>query len=343
MPRYEGLHPMVVHFPIALLLVAPVFIVLAMCLKKQAKAMLLSALVLVLMGTAFAFLATSTGEAAEDFVPDVTAARVVLGAHEEQAEMARNLFAGVALLLAVVTAVVWVRDTKLKHSHVVMMCGLMLLVYVWPAVVLMNAGHEGARLVHEFGARAPMPPTGDPVVTEPVDGKGAKSGPVSAVVPGTLGSLEAIVNVLPGDVLPPDRADSMNSVQSELLNDWVKANLVGRRVRLNGTFENAVRLGEVMSVTLLVPRTAAKDEELKLKMETPASEIKSIAGYVKGDPIEVDGTISGVWFSFSPKPKGANFSFGPQGGADEVRKRMQVNFLEVKGEAVEGGKVAARP
>lgn len=156
MPRYDGMHPIVVHFPVALLLVAPVFIVLAMCLKKQAKAMLLSALVMVLLGTAAAFLATSTGEASEEFVPDATQARQVLGEHAELAEMARNLFAGEALLLAGLTVFVWMRDQKLKHWHLVSLCVLMLLLYAYPCVVLLNAAHEGGRLVHEFGTRAPM-------------------------------------------------------------------------------------------------------------------------------------------------------------------------------------------
>ncbi len=158
MPRWDGLHPIVVHFPIALLLVAPVFVILAMCLKKQAKAMLLSALVMVLLGTATAFLATSTGEAAEDFVPDVTKARQVLGHHEDLAELARNLFAGIALLLAALTVFVWIRDEKLKHWHLVLLCVVMLLLYAYPCVVLLNAAHEGGRLVHEFGTHAPMGP-----------------------------------------------------------------------------------------------------------------------------------------------------------------------------------------
>jgi uncharacterized membrane protein len=158
MPRWDGVHPIVVHFPIALLLVAPVFIILAMCLKKQAKAMLLAALVMVLLGTATAFLATATGEAAEGFVPDVTEARQVLGDHEDLAELARNLFAGVALLLAGLTAFVWWRDEKLKHWHLVALCALMLLIFAYPSVVLLNAAHEGGRLVHQYGTRAPMGP-----------------------------------------------------------------------------------------------------------------------------------------------------------------------------------------
>ena len=160
MVRFEGMHPIVVHFPVALLTVAPVFIVLAMCLKKQAREMLLSALVLVLIGTGFAYLATATGEAASDFVPDVPEARETLGRHEDLAVLARNLFSGVALVLALLTVVVWVWGQKMKHWHVVVMCLLMLAIYAGPVLVLINAGHEGGMLVHEYGTRAPMRPSG---------------------------------------------------------------------------------------------------------------------------------------------------------------------------------------
>ncbi len=46
LPGWDGLHPLVVHFPIALLLVAPVFVVLGLVLPRAGRGFLVGALVL---------------------------------------------------------------------------------------------------------------------------------------------------------------------------------------------------------------------------------------------------------------------------------------------------------
>ncbi len=331
MPRYDALHPIVVHFPIALLMVAPVFIVLAMCLKKQAKAMLLSGLVLVLIGTGFAFLATSTGEAADGFVPDVPGASETLGKHEDLAELARNLFSGVSLLLALLTAFVWIRDTKLKHGHLVIMCIVMLLIYAWPTVVLINAGHEGGRLVHEFGTHAPVPKEG---YKGEAENKPAEKPPVSVRVKAgkVFNGLEEMAEAIPLDVLPPTRAESMTNVQQEVLNNWVKENLVGRQVMLRGTFKNAnaeLYKNEYVVVDIHAPRLASmgtKGVMAEVKLFAPIEQIKLISNYAKEDSIEVKGTIKSAWLYF-----------GPVGNKD-LRNRIAISNMQMEGEVVPEGK-----
>ena len=65
LPTWQELHPLVIHFPIALLLVAPLFIFLGAVLRKErSRVFLISALILMLLGTATLYLATQTGQAA---------------------------------------------------------------------------------------------------------------------------------------------------------------------------------------------------------------------------------------------------------------------------------------
>lgn len=172
LPPYEGLHPIVVHFPIALLFIAPLFIVFAAFSKKLSRSMVLSALVLFALGTAFAFLATSTGSAAEDLAENVPGAKATLDKHEDLAELARNLFLGVTLLLAVLGSVYCKFYDKTSAAVRVIGAAAFLAACAAPALVLANAAHLGGQLVHVNGVRAPMGPaaggTGAPAAGESV-------------------------------------------------------------------------------------------------------------------------------------------------------------------------------
>lgn len=158
LPPWEGAHPIIVHFPIALLMVAPAFVVLAMLWKSRAREMLLAATLLVLAGTAFALLATASGGAAEDAAKRVAGAKEVLHEHEELAELARNLFLGVSAVFVVLTLGVWWRREPLAARARVAGGVLLLAAYAFPALTLANAAHEGGRLVHEVGVRAALTP-----------------------------------------------------------------------------------------------------------------------------------------------------------------------------------------
>jgi uncharacterized membrane protein len=155
LPGYDGLHPLIVHFPIALLFTAPVLIVLGMLLKKG-RAFSVAALVLMLLGTGSMFLALSTGEAAEGQADAVAGAKGVLDQHEDLAETARNVFLGLTGVFMVLLIAAGVLGTRFSRRALVISSALFLFPYLGGMLVLANTAHQGGRLVHELGVRAPM-------------------------------------------------------------------------------------------------------------------------------------------------------------------------------------------
>lgn len=150
-PTFENLHPLIVHFPIALLLTAPVFLVLAGAWHSRRREMLTSALILTVLGTLGAAAATWTGDAAEDAAGGAPAGLV--HRHEELAELARNLFIGVTAVLGIAAAFVWKRGARMGRKAGAVLASVLLVLYAAPALVLANAAHLGGSIAH--GASGP--------------------------------------------------------------------------------------------------------------------------------------------------------------------------------------------
>ena len=162
-PSYpEGLHPIAVHLPIALLLIAPLFVFLAMVLFKKGRWFSVAALLLLALGTGGAYLAIETGEHDRDAVEDGSDEMFeVLEKHEEVAEAILPVFGiltGVYLAILVLPFII----RPLAHPAVLFLLNLAFLVVLAGALLLViNAGHLGGRLVHEFGVRSAI---GEPEV-----------------------------------------------------------------------------------------------------------------------------------------------------------------------------------
>lgn len=175
-PSWTELHPLVIHFPIALLLVAPLFIIAGIIANPQkGRSFLTAALVLMLLGTAGAFLAIATGEAAGEAAERTPAVSAVLERHEDLAEMTRIVFTVLTLLFAAILFLP--RLLKREPSGVTarVLPLAFLLFYSAGAVILVNTAHNGGRLVHELGVHAGItqsngasqsPASGQPVAQE---------------------------------------------------------------------------------------------------------------------------------------------------------------------------------
>lgn len=154
-PSWDALHPLVIHFPIALLLVAPLFIIAGAVMQPgRARAYHLAGLALMLLGTAAVFVAVGTGEAAGELAERMQGVKPVLEAHETLAERTRVVF---TVLSVIFTALLFV-PRWLKHSDSRLVSTTLplafLVFYSAGMLLLVNTAHNGGRLVHEYGVRA---------------------------------------------------------------------------------------------------------------------------------------------------------------------------------------------
>jgi uncharacterized membrane protein len=155
-PAWEGLHPLVIHFPIALLLVVPLGLLASLVLPAARRPVIVGTFVLMALGAGSIVLATMTGEAAGEAAENTPAAKAILERHEDLAELSRNIFLA---LTGVYALVVLLPALMRKSAGRALQTGIgiaFLLVYLASGTVLARAAHEGGRLVHEVGVHASM-------------------------------------------------------------------------------------------------------------------------------------------------------------------------------------------
>ncbi|HEV2396281.1 MAG TPA: DUF2231 domain-containing protein [Candidatus Sulfotelmatobacter sp.] len=156
---------MIIHFPIALLLMAPFFIVVGAALTPaRGRPYLIAALVLLLAGTASIFVAVETGEAAGKLAERTPGMQQILENHQSLAERTQAVFSVLSVIFVALIVVPWFlkrADTRLTTTILPL---AFLVLYSAGALLLVNTAHNGGRLVHEFGVRAIL--SSSPVGTE---------------------------------------------------------------------------------------------------------------------------------------------------------------------------------
>lgn len=163
MPPWSGLHPLVVHFPIALLAAAPVLVALGM-LFPRARGILPSAFVLTLLATAGAFLAVGSGEAAGQVAERLPGVAPLLERHEELAEATRTLAAVLTLASAGLLGAPWALRREPSRGVRLGCYAALLALHAAAFGAVAATAHAGGRLVHEKGLRAMMaPPSAAPL------------------------------------------------------------------------------------------------------------------------------------------------------------------------------------
>jgi len=159
------MHVLVVHFPIALLITAPLFVIIGVLRQKQAAAVqkrtspyLVSALILMLLGTAGAYLAVETGEAAGRLVERTPEINAVLQQHMELATLTRTAFTALTVLFAAILLIRRFQRSEPGRISSALLPAAFLLLYAGGLVLLANTADHGGRLVHQFGVRALVAP-----------------------------------------------------------------------------------------------------------------------------------------------------------------------------------------
>lgn len=155
-PSWDAVHPLIVHFPIALLLVAPILIIGGMLLPRQRMGLFIAAFGLIAMGTIGTYVAVATGEAAGELAKSTPGIAAILEAHEELAETTRLTFTALTVIFAAILFGPLLFKRRLGHRSSPVLFVAFLLLYSAGSLVLINVAHEGGRLVHEFGVRAMM-------------------------------------------------------------------------------------------------------------------------------------------------------------------------------------------
>lgn len=156
LPAWNSMHPIVVHLPIGILAVMPVLLVLSMVFGRRNPGLAGATLVTMLVGVGALFIAVMTGEAAADIVVPMGDAKAILHEHEEMAEMCRNIFAGLAAAYLVVLLIAAGLKDRLKPAGWVAMHLVYLVLFLAALLPLMNTGHLGGRLVHQYGITAKL-------------------------------------------------------------------------------------------------------------------------------------------------------------------------------------------
>jgi uncharacterized membrane protein len=147
MLRAELIHPLIVHFPIALLLTGAALRLACFFLKKNrlGQTALFSSWVLLLLGVICAWFAVLAGEVAEDIVRSGLCKPDILEQHKDLAYSAATLF---SMGLVLDFGKIWIKNFRGIAFVTTAYC----ILYLAATVLLILTGGFGAELVYEQGA-----------------------------------------------------------------------------------------------------------------------------------------------------------------------------------------------
>ena len=155
---WDGLHPIIIHFPLGLLMIAPLFVFLGMVKPERWKLFSVSALIVMALGTAGAFIAVSTGHAAADLVEKTPQLQAAIERHADLGEDTRLAFSILTGIFAVIVIGPALMKITLPRGLSLGLHGIFLVIYLAACLILAQTGHAGGMLVHHYGVRAIMGP-----------------------------------------------------------------------------------------------------------------------------------------------------------------------------------------
>lgn len=149
LPNWSGLHPLLTHFPVALILMSPVSIILGALLDgRWSKRFLMMSLVFLGLGAALMYFAILTGIDAVSFHQLSTEMQGVLEEHRSMAQGATSAFTLAVLLYALTLVIRWCLGVDDNRMVATILPIAFLVFYCIGIFQLFNAVQHGAQLVH---------------------------------------------------------------------------------------------------------------------------------------------------------------------------------------------------
>ena len=150
-PRWDGIHPLLIHFPLTLFFVAPVFVLFARFTKDTTqRTFLISALTVMLLGITLTYIAFEAGQTAAASVTRTEEVRTVVDRHQELAGLARSSLTAAILLFSLSFLMCMCFHLQPHELTSVLPLGSVVF-YALGLFWLINTAYQGERLVHEFG------------------------------------------------------------------------------------------------------------------------------------------------------------------------------------------------
>ncbi len=158
MPAWSHLHPAVVHFPIALLLVVPPLALLGLLWPTQRKGIHACTLAILTLGTGMALLAVVTGMAVPGPLSPSVELQTALESHERMAKVTALLYVLLTLAFLGIQGLALHLKSDLGRKPMLILHLLWLAASLGAALPLIQTGHLGGRMVHELGIHGPTRP-----------------------------------------------------------------------------------------------------------------------------------------------------------------------------------------
>ncbi len=155
-PGWDALHPSLSHFPIVLLLVAPVFVLLGLISSPPRRGLMLAGLWLLLAGTLATYLAAASGDAARDVAPQTAVVREAIARHEDLGGLARAVYSGLTALWAAILFGPGLLRRPLSPRAFAGLAAIFLVLCALAGGLVAVTAHTGGLLVHRLGVHAAL-------------------------------------------------------------------------------------------------------------------------------------------------------------------------------------------